>query len=248
MKKVPYKDKTFGMRSDSLRSAKIIVPLIIDLIKPKSVIDVGCGNGEFLTVFKENGVKDIFGIEGEWTNKNNLRIPQKCFMQTNLENPIKLDKKFDIAMSLEVAEHLPKEFAKTFVDTLTNFSPVVVFSAAIPFQNGVHHVNKQWPSYWAKIFRQKGYVPIDCIRKKIWGNENVSFWYSQNIILFVDKEYLKNNQRLQKEFEQTTESALSMVHPKLYLPKAKRDNVFVKMVPSLIKEDIRKLMSILKLN
>jgi len=248
MKKAPYNDKTFGKRTDSLRSARIIVPLVVDLIKPKSVIDVGCGTGEFLSVFKENGVEDILGIEGEWINKNNLRIPQKFFIQTNLEKPVKLDKKFDLVVSLEVAEHLFKEFAKTFVETLTNLGSVVIFSAAIPFQNGIHHVNKQWPSYWAKLFRQKGYVPIDCIRKKIWGNKDVSFWYSQNILLFANKEYLKSNKKLQKEFEQTEESALSIIHPKLYLPKAKRDNVFARMVPRLIREDIRKLMGILKLN
>ena len=248
MKKISYNDKTFGMREDSLESARVIAPLIIDLINPKSVIDIGCGNGEFLSVFKKNDIEDIFGVEGEWANKKNLRIPQECFMQTNLEKPLKLDKKFDLVVSLEVAEHLPESAARTFVETLTNLGPVVVFSAAIPFQNGVHHINKQWPSYWAKLFRERDYVPIDNIRKKIWGNENVSFWYSQNILMFVKKEYLKGNKKLQEGFEQTEESALSMVHPKLYLPKAKRDNVLVRMVPRLIKEDIRKLMNVLKLN
>jgi len=248
MKKVPYNDKTFGKRSDSLVSAKIIVPLILDLVKAKSVVDVGCGNGEFLSIFKENGIESIFGIEGEWANKNKLRIPQKCFMQTDLEQPLKLNKFFDLVVSLEVAEHLSKEAAKTFIETLTNLGPVIVFSAAIPFQNGVHHVNNQWPSYWANIFQQKNYVPVDCIRKKIWENKDVSFWYSQNIIIFVKEEYLKTNKILQKEFEQSKGEILSMVHPKLYLPKAKRDNVFVKMVPPFIKEDIRKILNILKLN
>lgn len=246
MRKTHYTDKFFQERINSLKSARHIVPLVLELLHPKSVVDVGCGTGEFLYIFRENGVKDIFGIDGEWVNKKKLRIPENLFLSANLENPLKVDRKFDLVVSLEVAEHLPEKSAKTFIETLTNLGPIILFSAAIPFQGGTHHVNEQWPEYWAKLFIEKGYFPIDCIRKKIWGNDEISFWYAQNTLLFAKKDYIKNNDRLRNEYELTSESFLSIVHPKLYLPKAKRYHFFMKLIPYPIKWMIVKLKNFLK--
>jgi hypothetical protein len=92
-----------------------------------------------------------------------------------------------------------------------------LFSAAIPFQIGEGHINMQWPEYWTRHFENKGFVVIDCIRKKVWNNDNVEFYYSQNMLLFARKEYLKTNSLLQRELENTNVSQLSLIHPKLYL-------------------------------
>ena len=246
IQKTPYSDKFYEERIDSLQSARHIVPLVLELVQPNSVVDVGCGTGEFLHVFKENGIKDLFGIDGKWVNKKKLRIPGNFFLPRNLEKPLRIGRKFDLVVSLEVAEHLPEKSAKTFVETLTNLGPVVLFSAAIPFQGGTHHVNEQWPEYWAKLFEKKGYVPVDCIRRKIWNNDKISFWYAQNTLLFVKKNYLKNNAKLKKEFEQTGGLALSKVHPKLYLARAKRYNLITKFIPHPVKRMIIKLMNFLK--
>jgi len=236
-----YQEDSFGDRSNSLKSAKVIVPIVLDFYQPLSVVDVGCNAGEFLSVFRENRIKNIFGIDGPWVNKEKLRIPKEYFMHADLEKPILIDKKFDLAVSLEVAEHLSRNSAKIFVKTLTNLAPVILFSAAIPFQGGLHHLNEQWPEYWLKLFAQEGYVPIDCVRKRIWNNENVSFWYAQNILFFVKKSYLQKNDRLKKEFEQTEPSALAIIHPKLYLHKAKRLNLILKLVPKPVRRAIAKL-------
>lgn len=244
--KKKYNQNSFGNRSDSLKSAKIIVPLILDLIQPKSVVDVGCGTGEFLSIFNEIGIKNIFGIDGPWVNKEKLRIPKNCFQYKDLEEPINIDRKFDLAISIEVAEHLSKNSAKTFVKTLTDFSLIILFAAAIPFQGGVHHINEQWPEYWAKLFADKEYVPIDIIRKRVWSNNEVSWWYAQNILLFVRKDYLKTNEKLRDYFEQTEQSALSIVHPKLYLPRARRIDQIQKLIPRPIKWVIDKFMNFIK--
>ncbi|OGL65844.1 hypothetical protein A3B21_00110 [Candidatus Uhrbacteria bacterium RIFCSPLOWO2_01_FULL_47_24] len=241
-----YHENSFGVRLDSLKSAKIIVPIILDLIQPQSVVDVGCGTGEFLSVFKEQGIKNIFGIDGPWVNKEKLCIPKEFFQHADLEKPVSIDKKFDLAISLEVAEHLSKDSVSTFVQTLTDLSPIIVFSAAIPFQGGIHHINEQWPEYWAELFAKKDYAPIDCIRKQIWNNEEVSFWYAQNILLFARKDYLKANSKLKKEFEQTELSALSLVHPKQYLPKARMYNAIVKFTPRPVVWIMIKFMNFFK--
>ncbi len=213
-----YTDKFYDELESSLVSAKVIVPLVMELIKPKSVIDVSCGLGGFLSVFEKEGVSDIFGVDGKWVKKERLLISEKDFRVVDLEKPLEIDRKFDLAVCLEVAEHLSKNSAKGFVESLTNLAPIILFSAAIPYQGGTNHVNEQWLKYWAELFKEKEYFPIDIIRKKIWNNNEVSFWYAQNIMLFVRKNYNLNKMKFE-------ESVLSMVHPKLYLQKVRYENM-----------------------
>ncbi len=208
-----YKD----IQENSRRSAKEIVPLILELIHPMSVIDVGCGVGTWLSVFKECGVRDIMGVDGDHIDKKMLQIPQERFLSFDLSEPLRMDRQFDLVVSLEVAEHLPSKCAERFVDSLVRLGPVILFSAAIPFQGGVHHINEQWPDYWVKYFQQKEYVVIDCIREKVWQDTNVEMWYAQNILMFVRQDYLKNHPLLKKGVENTAISQLSIVHPKKYL-------------------------------
>jgi SAM-dependent methyltransferase len=222
MKKTLYTDEFYDARVDSLKSANIIVPIVLEYVKPRSVIDVGCGTGEFLSVFKKLGAKKILGVDGKWVNKKKLRIPEKDFHVADLEKTLDINQKFDLVVSVEVAEHLPAKYAKTYVNSLTNLGSIILFSAAIPHQHGPHHVNKQWPDYWVNLFNERGYVPVDCIRKEIWDNDNVAFWYTQNILFFVKKDYLKNNSKLRKEFEQTKGKFLALVHPKMYLIKVQK--------------------------
>ena len=182
----PYTEKFYLDQKDgSLHSAKEIVPLILNDVKPKSVVDVGCGLGTFLSVFREYGVQDILGIDGDYVEKKMLLIPQEKFQPMDVSKPFYLNRAFDLAVSLEVAEHISQDAAVSFVDSLTKLAPVILFSAAIPFQGGTNHVNEQWPEYWAELFHQKGFVPIDGIRPRIWKNDRVAFWYAQNILVFA---------------------------------------------------------------
>jgi SAM-dependent methyltransferase len=202
-----------GMRA----SAREIVPIVIDLVGPSSVIDVGCGIGTWLSVFREIGVKDILGIDGAWVDKSRLEIPIEVFLSADLGTPMRLNRKFDLVVSLEVGEHLPPDRAAGFVNFLTSLGPAILFSAAIPFQGGKNHVNEQWPEYWRDLFQARDYVAIDAVRKRIWNNENVEAWYKQNILLFVHNSHLSDYPSLKKELEQTHESQLSLVHPRTYL-------------------------------
>lgn len=210
------------VQEGSLRSAKEIIPLVIELIRPDSVIDVGCGVGTWLSVFKECGVEDILGVDGDWIDRKMLQIPEERFLPFDLRKPFRIDRKFDLVVSLEVAEHLPSECAESFVDSLASLGQAILFSAAIPFQGRAraHHINEQWPDYWVKYFREKGYVTIDCLRKKIWQNDNVEWWYAQNILMFFRRTYLDSHPLLRKEFENTATSQISIVHPKKYLELA----------------------------
>ncbi len=207
-----YKDQSVGSR----RSAEAIVPLVLTLIKPQSVIDVGCGLGTWLSVFKEFGVQDVFGIDGDHVDRSMLQIPNERFTAFDLKKPIPINRQFDLVISLEVAEHLPEDCAKTFIHSLTGLGPVILFSAAIPFQGGTNHLNEQWPDYWANHFNEDGYVAVDCLRKKVWQDDQVEWWYAQNMLVFSRKDYLASNALLKEEFENTHPSQLSIVHPRKY--------------------------------
>jgi SAM-dependent methyltransferase len=211
-----------SMNATSSKSAQILVPLIIDLVNPHSVIDIGCGTGTWLSVFKAHNIDDIVGVDGDWVQEKMLLIPKSCFLGHDLTRSLKVERTFDLAVSLEVAEHLDEKYARNFVATLVRLSPVVVFSAAIPFQTGAHHVNEAWPDYWAKLFGEHEYVPIDCIRESIWNNEDVAWWYAQNILVFAERQHVLKNSKLQRASERTRVSQLSIVHPRKHLEASKR--------------------------
>ena len=103
----------------SLRSAREIVPLVLELIRPRSVIDVGCGVGAWLSVFRERGVYDIWGVDDHWVDRKQLQIPEERLQSHDLKKPFRMDRQFDLVVALEVAEHLPEACAETFLRSLT---------------------------------------------------------------------------------------------------------------------------------
>jgi SAM-dependent methyltransferase len=217
MSKTAYSDDFYnGIRDGSRRSAEAVVPLVLEAVQPKSVVDVGCGDGTWLSVFQQNGVQDVFGIDGDYVSRDSLRIPLYLFNAIDLSSPFELGRKFDLAVSLEVAEHLPPQSAQGFIGSLVKLAPVVLFSAAIPLQGGTHHVNEQWPDYWVALFQRHKYVPIDNIRGRLWRNDSVEWWYVQNSLFFASPSALENNKTLRDALEMTNPSQLSIVHPRFY--------------------------------
>ena len=143
----PYTDHFFkDLHDGSDRSAREIIPLVFELIRPRSVIDVGCGSGTWLAVCQEFGVEDILGVDGDYVDEKILTIPKSRFSPRDLRKPFQIGRRFDLVLSLEVAEHLPAESAGSFIDSLTAHGDVVLFSAAIPHQGGMRHLNEQWPA------------------------------------------------------------------------------------------------------
>jgi SAM-dependent methyltransferase len=213
-----YTDHWFGwQRERSRQSAHEIVPLVMELLQPASIVDVGCGVGTWLSVFKQHGVADVLGIDGHYVDKAMLEIPEGSFLARDLTQPLRLERRFDLVVSLEVAEHLPPECAEGFVDNLIALGPAVLFSAAIPLQGGTGHLNERWPDYWAGLFERRGYLTVDCLRRKVWKNRNVASWYAQNTIVYATPEYLDGRPLLREELARTDRQQLALVHPKRYL-------------------------------
>ena len=167
-----------------------IVPIVLEYVDPRSVIDVGCGLGTWLLEFHRRGVSGMLGIDGDYIDRSLLSIPRDRFRAIDLSEPFKLAETADLAISLEMAQHLPASSAASFVRSLAALAPVILFSAAAPKQGGVHQINEQWPDYWAESFHDWGFAAVDCIRDRIWENEDVAWWYAQNMMFFVDREHL----------------------------------------------------------
>jgi SAM-dependent methyltransferase len=195
MKNTEYSEDFYKDQMDeSRKSAKEIIPLLLKKYKPKSVIDIGCGSGSWLAEFYAQGIKDICGIDGEYVKEALLQIPNQCFKPFDIRN-LKyedINRRYDLATSVEVAEHLDKEKASQFVELLTKLSDVILFSSAVPYQGGTEHKNENWMQYWICMFKEFGFVPFDLFRNKIWNNPNVCFWYKQNILLFIKEDKVKN--------------------------------------------------------
>lgn len=204
-------------RAGSRRAARVIVPLVLDFIRPTSVVDVGCGTGSWLAVLREFGVSEAVGLDGDYVDRRLLEIPKDQFIPVDLSMPFRLGRTFDLAVCVEVAEHLPPSAAEGFVRSLTQLAPVLLFSAAIPFQGGTNHLNEQWPDYWASLFRLHDFLPIDCIRSRIWNHKDVDYWYVQNPLFFASTTLIHSDPVLRREYERTNLQQLSIVHPRQYL-------------------------------
>jgi len=186
MNKIPY----FHQESiHNFEAAEEIVPFIIKLTNPKSVVDIGCGLGTWLKVFMDNNITDVLGIDGAYVDRKKLTIPENCFFPQDLTTPLVIKRKYDLAISLEVAEHLPDSISDSFVKSLTQASDVILFSAAIKNQGGENHINEQWYEYWQLKFANHGYKFYDVVRGFYWWNPKVDWWYAQNIFIVSNKEF-----------------------------------------------------------
>ncbi len=216
--KTPYDENFYRAQKDgSYRSAELTIPRLFHYVpKPKTVVDVGCGLGTWLAVFKQQGAA-VVGVDGSYVQKDMLYIDAKEFVEADLEHEsiASGDERFDLAVSLEVAEHLSAERAPSFIHDLTMLSDMVFFSAAVPLQGGTNHINEQWQTYWANLFAAEGYVCLECISPQIWGEAEIKTEYKQNILLYVKESALCGYPRLLEYYlaHRHDPQQIDMIHP-----------------------------------
>lgn len=175
-----------GQSDDSHAAALALLPTVLDLVRPSSVVDIGCGTGAWLAACRQLGVSRTVGLEGDWVRQADLRDQGITLVTTDLERPITISERFDLAMSLEVAEHVSEGRAAALVEEIARLAPVVLFGAAIPGQGGgFNHINEQWQSYWVAHFARRGYQAIDLLRPRFWTASQIPVHYRQNTMLYV---------------------------------------------------------------
>ena len=213
-----YDEKFYHLQKDgSYRSASIVLPALMKYVRPRSVIDIGCGVGTWLAVWKNFGV-EIHGVDGDYVDRSQLLIPEENFHPANLEKRLSVNAKFDLVETLEVAEHLTPARADSFVEDLTKLGDVILFSAAIIGQGGTNHVNEQMQSYWAEKFLRLGYVGIDCVRPQVWNEQQITPHYRQNTLVYVKRSELYRYPELQKYYLEHCDTIVyDLVHPGQWL-------------------------------
>jgi hypothetical protein len=138
-----------------------------------------------LGVWGELGVPRLVGIDGPWNRQELMVSPAIEFRPTNLEQPLSLDERFDVAMSIEVVEHLTPSAGEAVIESLTRLSDVVVFSAAFSGQGGIDHIHERYHSHWGALFRERGYAAYDAFRPQVWSDERVMPWHRANVFLYL---------------------------------------------------------------
>ncbi len=158
-------------------SAAVVVPLLLDLIPSsiESVADFGSASGEWLAEFEAHGVTKILGVDVGHVQEELLSISKDCYLEADLTSEDWSLSRYDLALSLEVAEYLPGQNAESLVRRLCHTADFVLFSAAIPGQGGHGHLNEQWPGYWERLFEQCGYSQLDIIQPCIWRDQRVAW-------------------------------------------------------------------------
>ena len=197
---------------NSLSSAEVVVPLVLEFVQARSVVDFGCKHGEWLSVFRNHGATTLLGFDQPKRISQGLLISSTEFRAADLRCPVSIDGRFDLAVCIEVAEHLPASAAELLISTLTNIAPVILFSAAIPGQGGHGHSNEQPREYWTDLFSARGFVCIDCLRGRIWQDADVAWWYRQNLLMYCREDALAEYPALDKEFRRRRAGDLEAIH------------------------------------
>jgi hypothetical protein len=143
-----------------------------------------------------------------------------------------LGRKFDLALSLEVAEHLEPQFANVIVDTLTRHADAIIFGAALPMQGGTHHVNEQWPNYWIRKFEERGFECYDLIRPLFWNEARIAAFYIQNTFLFLRINSSQPKLAIERIIRERYAEPQTMVfiHPRQYIGIASMEKISVRLM------------------
>jgi SAM-dependent methyltransferase len=202
----------------SLESARIVLQEVFSIARVQSVIDVGCGVAPWLRAALDLGVRQAVGLDGDYVDPTRLLVAPDQFRSCNLETDNLVQAvsdygRFDVAMCLEVAEHLSGNRAPSFVSEICKLSDLVLFSAAVPGQGGTNHINEQWPYYWADFFNQSGFACFDILRSRLWNRAECEWWYLQNVVLFARRD---SNAYTALEFlGPEVTHPLPLVHPRM---------------------------------
>lgn len=173
----------------SKASALTVLHHVFERWQPASITDVGCGRGAWLAAAESLGVQELHGVDGPWVTTADLLSQSATLHPVDLQasGGRFLIGRSDMAICLEVAEHLTESAGRSLVKSLCATADVVLFSAAVPGQGGVGHLNLQWQSYWTSAFEEHAFSAIDALRPALWSRSEIRFWYRQNCLLYVNR-------------------------------------------------------------
>lgn len=160
---------------------KLSEALITFFKREGTVCDLGCGTGDYVREMRKAGI-DADGYDG---NPHTFSITNGQCNVLDLTSVHHLNKKYDWILSLEVGEHIPKEFESQFIENLmVNNTKGVVLSWAVKGQGGHGHVNCQNNDYIKDIFEKHGYTNDVDAENHLRSCISNAFWFKNTIMVF----------------------------------------------------------------
>lgn len=184
----PYDPAFFeAQRPVAERSARRVLPAVLEATGARSVVDVGCGVAAWAGVAVEHGCAAV-GVDAHVPREE--VAPGVELRRAYLGHGFDCEG-FDLAICLEVAEHVEERASRAIVAGLCR-APFVLFGGAHPGQGGVDHVNEQWATWWARHFEACGYVGSSLIHWGPWGDDTVQDYYRENTVLYATPALLEH--------------------------------------------------------
>ena len=206
--------------NESYESALHYGEILSRYYQPSKIVDVGCGRGAWLKAFKQHGATTLVGIDGKWNNQSLMIDESISFQPYDLDQDIIVNDCYDLAICVEVAEHLEKSAGYNLIKLLTTVSPVIIFGAAFIRQGGQGHINEDEHSNWANLFDVFDFAVFDLFRQELWGKESVNWWYQQNTFLYVNRQHYLYTELKNNGIHPVSNTwFLNCIHPYLYAQK-----------------------------
>lgn len=233
------------------RSADKMIAYLSSRFAVQSAVEFGCGHAHWLEAAQRAGIVDVKGLDGPWTELDQLRIPRELFEVADLEKPVDLKRKFELAICMEVGEHLHEAAAKVFVESIARHADLVLFGAAIPLQGGFRHINEKWQSFWADQFRTNGFQVFDIVRPVFWMDRDIHYYYRQNALVYIrstSHELIDIGRLMTAELQ--TKPIIDLVHPEKYLNYASYDSIDLRrllpMLPRSVWSAVKRRLPFMK--
>ena len=163
----------------------------------KSICDLGCGTGIFITDFLKDA-DVVRGVDFSVGATKTLDIPVENYVDADLTKPLPFKEHFDVVVSIEVWEHLMSQFEAQYIENVMSLTPnYLVISCAPPHQWGRHHYSPHEPAYMRELIESKGYEFLPELTEQFCGDKSkgikgikyLASFYRKNTMLFKKKGY-----------------------------------------------------------
>jgi len=217
--------KTARVHADdtvNLHTAQAIVPFLMETLSPMRVVELQCGTGAWLSVFAENGVERVLGVDIDETDRDSLRIAPKDVITDDLRQPLAFEERFDLALCLSPAMPVGSPDAQTLIQLLTELAPAVLFAAPWPTSD-TEADQVQWLDQWVALFAARGYVALDSVRGHFWNDSRVASETVQSLLVFVDERARTRFPAIFAADSDARAAMRSVIHPRMWWETRQHD-------------------------
>lgn len=184
-----------------------MVDVLVSLVGPASVVDVGSAHAGWSGEFRARGVDDVLVVRPP--RDPALDGAGGPALAHDLRRPLALGRRFDLAVAVGTGERLPPRAAVVLAATLVDAAPAVAFASVMPGLAAPGTANARWPSWWDGVFEELGYVPHDIVRPSLWDDGEVELWIRQSVVVYAAPGRFP-------EAVLSAPSRRSVVHPEAY--------------------------------